>query len=56
MGAAQLAHTAKDRAIHEAWNSARRAQQAAKEAADSVMQSVEEVREISGITSCERGC
>ena len=42
-GAAQLAHTAKDRAIHDAWTHARKAQDAAKEAADAAMQAVEEV-------------
>ncbi len=42
----QLSASAEKRAIHEAWVHARKAQDAAKEAADAAMQSVEEAARV----------
>eukprot|EP00392_Amoebophrya_sp_AT5.2_P018396 g18926.t1 len=45
-GATELAYSAEKRAIHEAWKHARKAQDAAKEAADAAMQAVEETARV----------
>ncbi|CAD7952738.1 unnamed protein product [Amoebophrya sp. A25] len=45
-GASELANSAEKRAIHEAWVHARKAQDAAKEAADAAMQAVEETARV----------
>ncbi|CAD7970102.1 unnamed protein product [Amoebophrya sp. A120] len=45
-GASDLSASAEKRAIHEAWVHARKAQDAAKEAADAAMQSVEEAARV----------